>query len=93
MIDGDGIDLGPGVRCVFVTWGPHERAGILEEHVDARGQQCGGVVMFDLPGVAEAFPNHELWMVASFEPLTITPSVECSCGHHGWITDGKWIPV
>lgn len=27
------------------------------------------------------------------EPLTITPSVICECGAHGWIENGKWKPA
>jgi hypothetical protein len=34
------------------------------------------------------------WTLVSEEPLTLTPSVLCrSCGHHGFITDGKWVPA
>lgn len=93
MIGDDGIDLGHGVRYVFVSWRRYERAGILEEHTAPDGKRCGGSVLFDLPGIAEAFPDHELWMVTSYDPLSLTPSLQCSCGHHGWITDGQWVPA
>lgn len=28
--------------------------------------------------------------VVSREPLTLSPSVICECGAHGFITDGRW---
>jgi hypothetical protein len=32
--------------------------------------------------------------IVSREPLTITASLIClGCGWHGFITDGKWVPV
>lgn len=34
------------------------------------------------------------WHLISAQPLTIAPSVLCiACGHHGFIRDGKWVPV
>ncbi len=34
-----------------------------------------------------------LWTLESMEPLTLSPSIRCGCGHHGWIKSGKWIGV
>lgn len=31
------------------------------------------------------------WTLVSKDPLTLTPSVACSCGDHGFVTDGKWV--
>jgi hypothetical protein len=37
------------------------------------------------------------WELISLEPLTVTPSVQTTCHlhppHHGFITDGKWVPA
>lgn len=34
----------------------------------------------------------EGWTLVSETPLTLTPSLLCRiCGHHGFITDGKWV--
>lgn len=57
---------------------------------------CGGGVLFDVPGVREAFPGRALWRIEQAAPLTLTPSIACShpgCTHHGWIRDGIWVPA
>lgn len=34
------------------------------------------------------------WTVQQADPLTVTPSILCgSCGCHGFITNGEWVPV
>ncbi len=33
----------------------------------------------------------QVWTVQSWEPLTLDPSVQCHCGYHGHIRDGKWV--
>jgi hypothetical protein len=35
--------------------------------------------------------NISIWQLVSKEPLTLSPSFLCHCGHHGFIRDGKWI--
>lgn len=32
-----------------------------------------------------------LWELHSLAPLTVTPSILCGCGAHGFITQGTWI--
>lgn len=91
--DIEGIDLGHGVRIVFTTWRRHERAGLLEEHTAPAGHRCGGGILFDLEGVREAFPDRPVWTVQQWDPLTLSPSLLCECGHHGWIQNGKWVPA
>lgn len=89
------LDIGHGVLIVFTTWRTHERSGILHEHPTGRGDErhIGGIT-FDLPGIAEAFPDRPLWQVESWDPLTISPSLKCrDCGHHGWIRSGEWVPA
>jgi hypothetical protein len=87
------IDIGHGVSIEFTTWGDHDPAGLIETHVCKDGKPTPGGVMFDLPGVREAFPGRALWTVENLDPLTIHPSVMCSqCGHHGWIKAGRWEP-
>lgn len=100
------IDIGSGVQIRYTSWGPHEKVGLIEYHPCAGGgcrggnlpdssTLCGGGVLFDLPGVREAFPERTLWQVQSLEPLTISPSLQCGCKgctHHGYIVDGRWRP-
>lgn len=86
-------DIGHGVTIQFTTWGDHDPCGLLEEHRTPAGQECGGGVLFDLPGVREAFPNHPVWTLVSLDPLTLSPSLLCTaCGHHGFIREGRWVP-
>jgi len=32
-----------------------------------------------------------LWTLESMEPLTLSPSILCGCGHHGFVRNGKWV--
>lgn len=90
----DRIDIGHGVLISYTSWGTYDRVGLIEWHRDRYGEECGGGVLFDLPGVREAFPDRALWQVESLEPLTLWPSLAClGCGHHGWIRDGRWEPA
>lgn len=84
----EGLDLGHGVRIEWSSWADHDKVGFHETHdrPDGTGRCIGGRVLFDLPGVREAFPDHPLWTVESWEPLTLSPSLLCrSCGNHGWV--------
>lgn len=90
------VDIGHGVGIAFWYRWPRESnpepGGLIEEHPDQRdpSKRCAGSVSFE--GVAQA--GRPAWHVVSMEPLTLTPSLVCTaCGHHGWITAGKWCPA
>jgi hypothetical protein len=87
------LDLGHDVRIMFTVrtdGGP--RIGFTESHRASDGRECGGSVTFDVPE-AEGLPCPR-WTVESWEPLTISPSVLCrTCGHHGFVRDGRWVPA
>ena len=94
------LDLGHGVTAIWTSHGVHERAGLIEYHPCQGGNcsasQCGGGVLFDLPGLSEKFPGRDVWTVESWEPLTLSPSIQCGCrgcSHHGFIRDGRWVPA
>ena len=94
IMDG-ATNIGHDVRIVFTSWNRHDRAGLLHEHPTGNGDErhVGGI-MFDLPGVADNFPDKPLWTVEQWDSLTISPSIHClDCGHHGWIRDGEWVPA
>lgn len=94
MPDANWIDLGHDVAIAFTSWRDRDKTGLIHSHQRPDdGEPCAGGVMFDLPGVAEAFPGRALWQVVSLDPLTLSPSLLCSCGHHGFIRDGKWVPA
>ena len=87
----DGIDIGHGVTIYFVQ---HSGAdcGLIEEHVDKNGHKCSGYVHFRDKPPAEN--QRRQWTVESRDPLTLSPSILCTtCGHHGFIRDGKWVPA
>ncbi len=90
------IGIGHGVLISYTSWddGGHERVGLIEFHDRPDGGRCGSGLLFDLPGVREAFPSRAVWTVEQWEPLTLSPSLLCSaCGHHGFITEGRWVPA
>jgi hypothetical protein len=73
-----------------------ERYGATISHRTPDGRECMGGVTFagasqraldSRPGArAQA-----TWTVESWEPLTLSPSILCHCGDHGYIRDGRWI--
>lgn len=85
------IDLGHDVRVMFTTGADGSRVGLLESHRSPDGRECGGGVVFDVPG-AEGLKGAR-WGVESWEPLTLSGSVLCSCGNHGFIRAGRWVPA
>ncbi len=97
------IDLGDGITGEFTRWAPDrscnpqydgisdiEKLGLILTHKTPSGEPHDGIITFDSPEARRIFPNHAFWTVHAWEPMTLTPSVLCSCGWHGFITDGKW---
>jgi hypothetical protein len=71
-------DLPPGVAACLTC---HSADG-----------RCEGVITFDTPLAREHFSG-PYWQVLSWEPLTLQGSLECHCGDHGHIQDGRWVPA
>jgi len=61
-------------------------------HLTPKGEQCQGWIPFDVPSNATLRPDRK-WQVISWEPLTLSPSLLCACGDHGFIREGKWVPA
>lgn len=59
------------------------------------GYVCGSSVFWSAPEDRDT--TRPLWALkegpAPAEVLTIEPSVKCSCGLHGYITNGVWVPA
>lgn len=65
------------------------------------GVECIASVTFDGPvqrqmSVAQRThggvnPEAPFWQIESWEPLTISPSLLCHCGDHGFIRGGLWV--
>jgi hypothetical protein len=53
---------------------------------------CASSLTFDVP-MAAVFGARAVWQVESWEPLTLSPSVGCHCGEHGYIRSGTWVHV
>lgn len=99
------IDLGDDNHYLqFTSWKPDrelnpqyahlpdlDKAGALIYHRRIQGGDCCGAIMFDSEVARQIFGERSLWTVESWEPLTISPSIKCSCGDHGFITNNKWV--
>lgn len=98
----DDHDLGGGRSFRWLVDEDGRRFGIIEHHPkpdDPSGLRCGGYVAWRNPSgnpddqtvEAHIVVRHRL---VSEEPLTIEPSLLCrTCGHHGWVRDGRWVAV
>jgi hypothetical protein len=51
---------------------------------------CVGAVPLRYPGETV---DGVCWDVDSEEPLTLSPSLQCDCGVHGFIRSGRWVDV
>jgi hypothetical protein len=93
------IDLGAAhMMSWFVAYGqPDQRVGAIVWHpltpqcsqacIDLG--QCGGAVLFDVS--ANVDTTRPRWQVESWDPLTLSPSLLCHCGDHGFIVEGRWV--
>lgn len=66
----------------------HPRGGHLDGWDD--DGWCHGGITFEIEGSPLKGPR---WVVKSWEPLTLSPSLGCSCGDHGWVKEGLWVPA
>jgi hypothetical protein len=63
-------------------------AGLIERHVGVDGKVCEGYVPFADTGQ----DGRPCWTVESLNPLTLSPSLQCTvCPSHGWIREGRWV--
>lgn len=99
------FDLGDGHRGEFVQWAPDrelnpgrahlpdvEKWGLLIFHKSVEtGQPCAGFCTFAGDVQREVAPQAVTWTVESWDPLTLSPSVLCSCGDHGYVREGRWV--
>lgn len=99
------IDLGDGHTAEWEGWYPDrelnpglgdvpdvEKWGLTIYHKNPSGSDCAGFVTLDGEVQRRMEPNRtNRWTVESWDPLTLSPSVLCSCGDHGFIRGGRWI--
>lgn len=100
------IDLGHDHFLRFTAWKPDrnlnpqfdgipdvEKCGAIIDHPHKKdGSQCSGSILFKVDGLEKVFQDRHCWTVESWEPLTLSPSIQCACGDHGFIKAGRWIP-
>jgi len=79
------IDLGEGVRACYIG-NVDDPPGLIVAHME--GDQVCAASMF-----WRKAPPIAMWTVHSLDPLHLEPSLKCSCGHHGFIREGKWQPA
>lgn len=99
------LDFGYGVRGRWYNGRREgdEHVGLLYSHPmpnpPVPGRRCMGSILFDTPAAREAIPEHfakghAAWQLNSLEPLDVSPSLLCvTCGHHGFIRNGAWVPA
>ncbi len=101
------IDLGHGHTLRFTSWAPDralnphrahlpdvDRIGAIIAHPRPdNGEPCEGSCLFEGDVAREVFPDKPRWTVESWEPLTLSPSVQCDCGDHGFVKNGRWVPA
>lgn len=97
------LDLGDDHSLTWVSWAPDrelnpqysdvpdiDKVGAHVAHLTSSGSECMGYINLDVPGARE-ITTGQYWTVESWEPLTLSPSLLCSCGDHGFIRDGGWV--
>lgn len=98
------IDLGSGVSVRFVSWSPDrelnpqyvdvpdvEKWGVILKHSKLDDTSCEGFCTFDGEIQRRISPEVPKWTVEKLDPLTLSPSIRCACGFHGFIKEGRWI--
>lgn len=101
------IDLGDEHVLKFFAWAPDrsiqsnaerfagvpdvEKWGASVSHRKPDGEPCAGFVTFESDVQAKVQPGVSKWKVECWEPLTLSPSLLCSCGDHGFVRSGKWV--
>lgn len=101
------LDLGNDHYLTYVSWKPDylpanvaifgdplpdvEKAGASIWHLSEGTENWhSGFVTFDIPETKK-MGKVNMWKVESWDPLTLSPSILCSCGDHGYIREGKWV--
>ena len=93
MSETDYTDIGFDHSIKFTSYKDDIHAGLNVKHKRPDGADCSGFITFEGSAWAKEFENPVVWQVQSWEPLTISPSLLCGCGDHGFIREGKWVPA
>jgi hypothetical protein len=80
-----------------ITWsqwpGESEPNGGILWHRKPEGDWCCGSWYIRHPTYngKRLSADVTLWTLESRDPLTLSPSFLCHCGHHGFIRNGAWV--
>jgi hypothetical protein len=91
------LDIGTNHYLNWLQTGDetHEICGALLLHLDPQGNLCVGSFSWAPTKYEREHPEisriHWELMGQVGPQLTISPSLLCSCGDHGFITNGKWV--
>jgi hypothetical protein len=93
------IDLGDGHTIRLLELHGHEGQGycgaiVRHEIAVSDAYPLGfdeGAIHFDNDVGRLACPSGPWWHADSWEPLSLSPSLLCTCGDHGFIREGKWV--
>lgn len=80
----------------FVRWkdDPDPYLALWWHRVPSGEGWCTGSFAWRNPDLAYFPDNTVTWTLHSWEPLTVSPSLLClDCQRHGFIREGKWVPV
>jgi hypothetical protein len=61
-----------------------------DELCAGRGE-CHAAITFDGEVQRQLSGSEAVWQVQSWDPLTVSPSLLCHCGDHGFIQNGAWV--
>lgn len=102
------IDLGLGYVLEWTCWSPDrelnpqyegipdiEKFGAVITHTKPDGEECFHGIIFECPEARRVCRDRQaMWDVECWDPLTVSPSLLClTCGDHGFIREGKWVPA
>jgi hypothetical protein len=87
------LDLNPEVKERVQGLTLPATIGAIVSH-RKNGDSCDGFIYFDVPP-AHWFNSESVgkqyWKVEKWDPLTLSPSLLCHCGDHGFIREGRWV--
>lgn len=84
------VDAGHGMRYTIHFEDGAPITLYEKHHCPLLGDNAGAIPL-DVPQNSHV-PADGKWQIESVDPLTLSPSLLCPCGHHGFIRNGLWEP-
>jgi len=87
------IDLGDNHFATIVVFKDDTHAAIEVAHKTPSGADCLEFIAITDSAWSKEFKPGTIttWELLSKDPLTLSPSLLCGCGDHGFIQNGKWV--